>query len=428
MARSTVTSLSSFTREESREVGDALLDFVRSERCALPLGAAMKEIFRDVNALERDRRIAADSEPCQVAFYTWCAFDRPVADEGSRLVDLFLKDDSFKVTRGQRRYLERMRASYLKPYEVLKVHVDRGIVLRDLWSDTIVNIGERSVTYWAQPRTMLFARLIDGPQGEPEMHSLLTFPRADVKEMLWYYRSFSRTRLKGKPEQTDRELFENLTPWILRAWLETFRTPPRVRHPLPGEAEKPKSKTRILQLKLSLERVRPQVWRRLIVPERITLPTLSKALERVMGWESHLHSFEFDGISYRNPDPDYPSDTRSEYGRRLSDFDLAKGSTFEYLYDFGDSWHHRIVVESIVEAEQGVRYPTCVDGARACPPEDVGGPGGYAEFRRVLQNHRHHEYEHFRQWSRRGRRDFDPEVFNLAEANRGLSARVLVPE
>ena len=53
---------------------------------------------------------------------------------------------------------------------------------------------------------------------------------------------------------------------------------------------------------------------------------------------------------------------------------------FSYLYDCGDSWEHKILVEKILEPEAGIDYPVCIKGKRACPPEDCGGTWGYQDF------------------------------------------------
>ena len=404
-----------------------MMTFAHSPQCADAMRLAIDEIFGDIGKLPEDLRIAAESEGCQSVFHTWFMFDRPIAEDGHLLVDLFLRDDSLGLSRGQRRYLEGMRASYLRPYEVCEVHLDSALVLRDLWDGVIIRIRERIATRYAQPGSTIFARLIEGPQGEREMHGVLSFPQAAMKELLGHVRLMHRAMRERDPGLCDRDFFKSMTPWMQRSWLNSFRTPTRT--PRKSSAtKKPMPGHRVLQLKIALLDVRPQVWRRLLVPERITLATLSKAIERVMGWESyHLHEFEIGGISYGIPDPEYPSDVRNEHGRRLADFDLAKDSRFVYRYDFGDSWDHRVVVEKILDPQPGARYPVCVEGRRACPPEDVGGAGGYAEFRRVLRSPQHEDHAHFRQWSRRNRRDFDPDLFDIDAANAGLHARILVP-
>jgi len=242
-------------------------------------------------------------------------------------------------------------------------------VLRDLWNDEVVRVSERVATYYARPATTLFARVIQGSEGEREMHGVTSFPRAEMLDLVHHLKLTHRAMRERQPDLSDQEFFKDVMPWIQRSWLASFRSPPRKRKTSPREERMP-SGDRILQLKIALEDVRPQVWRRLLVPERMTLGTLSKTLERVMGWESyHLHEFEIDGISYGMPDPDYPSDVRNERGRKLANFDFAAGSYFVYRYDFGDGWRHRVRVERVLEPQPGARYPVCIAGSRACRPK-----------------------------------------------------------
>jgi hypothetical protein len=87
---------------------------------------------------------------------------------------------------------------------------------------------------------------------------------------------------------------------------------------------------------------------------------------------------------------------------------------FEYEYDFGDGWHHSLVIEEISPPEPGVEYPVCLAGVRACPPEDCGGPWGYPEFLEILADPAHEEYESMLEWVGGA---FDPERFDLARVN-----------
>ena len=106
-------------------------------------------------------------------------------------------------------------------------------------------------------------------------------------------------------------------------------------------------------------------------------------------------------------------------GRLSTDAQIAnREAARPYCYDFGDSWEHEIVVEGIVPAEPNVRYPRCLDGRRASPPEDCGGAWGYAELLRVLSDPRHEEHAERREWLGHG---FDPERFDLAATNRALT-------
>ncbi|MEU8210802.1 plasmid pRiA4b ORF-3 family protein [Micromonospora sp. NPDC049044] len=133
----------------------------------------------------------------------------------------------------------------------------------------------------------------------------------------------------------------------------------------------------IFQLKMSLAGVRPAVWRQVLVPAGYTLDRLHRVVQHAMGWrDCRLHSFEIDAVQYGEPDPDGELAVHDELDVRL-DAVLGKGSRFSYTYDFGDWWEHDLVVEDAVTADPDERYPVCLDGERACPPEGVGGPSGY---------------------------------------------------
>jgi hypothetical protein len=120
------------------------------------------------------------------------------------------------------------------------------------------------------------------------------------------------------------------------------------------------------QLKVTLEGVEPPVWRRIVVPSEFTLYDLHCVIQAAMGWENcHLHDFTIKRQRYVVPDSE-------EFGNPLDD-------------DFGDSWNHIIVVEKILEDAENLP-PRCIDGARACPPEDSGGPWGYSEKLEALAN------------------------------------------
>jgi hypothetical protein len=93
------------------------------------------------------------------------------------------------------------------------------------------------------------------------------------------------------------------------------------------------------------------------------------------------------------------------------------GQRFRYTYDFGDGWDHSIVVEKILPAQRGVKYPVCLAGKRACPPEDSGGPWGYEGLLEALRDPHHERHEELTQWAGS---DFDPEAFNVNDVNARL--------
>jgi hypothetical protein len=91
---------------------------------------------------------------------------------------------------------------------------------------------------------------------------------------------------------------------------------------------------------------------------------------------------------------------------------VTAGSTFDYLYDFGDGWSHRVTVEKILPAEAGTTVPACIDGRRACPPEDCGGPWGYGHLLEALADPTHPEHRDLTDWLGA---PFDPEAFDPAD-------------
>ncbi|MCG5440271.1 plasmid pRiA4b ORF-3 family protein [Micromonospora foliorum] len=142
----------------------------------------------------------------------------------------------------------------------------------------------------------------------------------------------------------------------------------------------------IFQLKMSLAGTRPPVWRRVLVPAGYTLDRLHRVVQHAMGWrDCHLHSFEIDAMQYGEPDPDGELALHDELDVRL-DAVLGKGSRFSYTYDFGDWWEHDLVVEDALTADPDERYPVCLAGERACPPEGIGGPPGFQALLEALDD------------------------------------------
>jgi len=151
----------------------------------------------------------------------------------------------------------------------------------------------------------------------------------------------------------------------------------------------------------------------------MTLEDLHFILQIVMGWDDdHLHSWTISDINYTEHPEEYDYDIRDEKNVILSDVLGNKEKTkFYYTYDFGDNWKHEILVEKILPTAPDIQYPVCVTGKRACPPEDCGGPWGYAELLSIISNPQNSEYEERTEWLGDG---FDPEEFDLKEINSRL--------
>lgn len=182
----------------------------------------------------------------------------------------------------------------------------------------------------------------------------------------------------------------------------------------------------ILTLHVSIDDVAPSVWRRIRVDADVTLRNLHHILQASFGWtSSHLHQFDIEGDTYAMLDNEYVLDLIEAPGQGPLDDRKAKlgrlvypGQRFTYLYDFGDSWTHTAHVESISEAPEKLGYATVIDGAGACPPEDVGGPPGYIEFLDTIeQRPRSPEAREMLDWAGGA---FDANMFDKRAANAAL--------
>lgn len=172
------------------------------------------------------------------------------------------------------------------------------------------------------------------------------------------------------------------------------------------------------KLKLTLEGIEPAIWRRLIVPSQLSLYDLHRVIQIAMGWEDcHLHEFTIKRKRY-STDPDDCDQADDEHTTLLQDV-IRTRSKFTYMYDYGDSWRHALVVEKTLNDLEHP-LPVCVDGARSGPPEDSGGAWGYAEKLEILTDRHADEEERgeLRAWL--GDR-FDPEKLDLPEINRTLA-------
>ena len=178
----------------------------------------------------------------------------------------------------------------------------------------------------------------------------------------------------------------------------------------------------VYQIRVSLNRISPPIWRRILVPGDATLGELHAILQAAMGWDNyHLHEYTIEGTRYGNPHIDQYDALRTldEDSHSLSEVLRRKGQRFRYEYDFGDSWEHTLLVEEILSARDDDDLPRCLAGKRACPPEDVGGPWGYANFLETIEDPDHPDREQLVEWISGS---FDPEAFDLDAINRRLRA------
>jgi hypothetical protein len=174
----------------------------------------------------------------------------------------------------------------------------------------------------------------------------------------------------------------------------------------------------VFQLKVTLLGSSPPIWRRVLVPSDLTLSKLHDVLQVLMGWtDSHLHQFHAAGAVYGTLDPESGLERKSEQKARLNDVLGRPKDRMVYEYDFGDSWEHEVLLEKMLPREPKVRYPVVTAGRRACPPEDVGGVWGYADFLKAIRDSSHSDHEEMVEWAGEG---FDSEAFDVGEANRAF--------
>jgi hypothetical protein len=170
------------------------------------------------------------------------------------------------------------------------------------------------------------------------------------------------------------------------------------------------------RLNIALVGIRPPVFRSVVVPAAIKLSKLHMVIQAAMGWtNSHLHEFEIGDDRYGVPDPYLDEQPKAESRVQLSKA-LKLADAFTYIYDFGDDWEHRIVIEAY-ESLDASGLPFCIGGAGACPPEDVGGVWGFARFLDEISNPEHPEHAATLEWYGGA---FDPAAFDLATVNRRL--------
>jgi hypothetical protein len=180
------------------------------------------------------------------------------------------------------------------------------------------------------------------------------------------------------------------------------------------EPKKAAPSTSVYRLRVMLADIEPPVWRLIEVPD-CPLGELHEVIQAAMGWEGfHMHQFTVNGRHYGPA----TADMLDEDAILLSElYTGRKRPRISYEYDFGDGWKHEIRLEKTLEPEPKVKYPRCIDGARACPPEDCGGPWGYADLLEALADPKHPEHRDMKEWV--GGK-FDPEKFSADRVNREL--------
>lgn len=184
----------------------------------------------------------------------------------------------------------------------------------------------------------------------------------------------------------------------------------------------------VFQFHIELREIKPKIWRRIQV-ENMTLDQFHECIQTAMGWSnSHLHVFEIEGERYSDPDSyndGWDDDVDEEHNTHLITLEAlliraSKGYRFRYTYDFGDSWEHWVTFEGTLPRQPKTKYPLCLDGARACPPEDCGGTPGYEQLIETLANPKHPDHRSSRQWAG----DYDPRAFSREETTASMQQGV----
>ncbi|MDE2498569.1 MAG: plasmid pRiA4b ORF-3 family protein [Alphaproteobacteria bacterium] len=158
---------------------------------------------------------------------------------------------------------------------------------------------------------------------------------------------------------------------------------------------------RVARIRIALNDIEPEIWRRVEVPLDITLKGLHDVIQAAMAWQDyHLFEFAIDGKIYGMPSPEWGDERKIHNAKsaKLTSFVDQGIDTFEYVYDMGDNWQHTVTVEAVEPANTEQKYPCFVDGARPAPPEDVGGFPGYYEFIEAVSKPRHREHKRMLQW------------------------------
>jgi hypothetical protein len=177
----------------------------------------------------------------------------------------------------------------------------------------------------------------------------------------------------------------------------------------------------VYQLKVTLDGARPPIWRRFQVPGQITFARLHLVLQAVMGWENeHLYLFEVGQRRIGEPSDDWGERTEDASRIELRKVAGQQGARLTYVYDFGDDWHHRVVVEKTACPDAEAGRVVCLSGRRACPPEDCGGIWGYSEMLTALDDPTNPDLAERVEWLEEVHGPYDPEHFDAGEVTARL--------
>lgn len=208
-------------------------------------------------------------------------------------------------------------------------------------------------------------------------------------------------------------------------------TKPKSDKPLPPlkvPPPRPVGEAKLYTMKITLLEIEPPIWRRFVAPTFMKLHHFHACLQEIMGWDdAHAYAFTINGNRFASKDGGFHVDNMwdREDSYDASKYELCQlikpGMTFQYEYDFGDGWEHEIVVENDT-ADRTSKHPFyCLEGERACPPEDCGGPRGYESLLETLADPNDPEHDDMTDWLEGvGYDRFDSEFFDPDRSNRGM--------
>jgi hypothetical protein len=191
--------------------------------------AAIALLWSDWLAEEPDAELAEliQSEPMGLAYNTWFAYDFDLG-EGHTLLDLFLEREGKKLSTGERSFLEGMRGSHLRLYEILEVKPDHGFELRDLWDDRHLYVRERSATRKLVVWDVIVARIGPAGKGEAVFEALpYSFPASARDDILKGLRKAHKIFLRDFPQKSIEAFFKSIAPVFHELWLEQVALAPR---------------------------------------------------------------------------------------------------------------------------------------------------------------------------------------------------------
>ncbi|MDO4512207.1 MAG: plasmid pRiA4b ORF-3 family protein [Bacteroidales bacterium] len=181
----------------------------------------------------------------------------------------------------------------------------------------------------------------------------------------------------------------------------------------------PDKPAKLLTVRVELQNVQPPIWREIQLPSNLVLESFAHVILMAMGWGmEHLHQFVKGGKYYSVPS-DFNSDMMGNANHAdsllytVGDLIIKKGNKCTFEYDFGDGWEHSVSVTSARDYKQGENRTlvSVTGGARACPPENVGGPLGYEEYLEALADPESDEALDTIEWYG----EIDPEEFCLED-------------